>query len=505
MRYDHFPMKYLGCPLHSGRKKLSFYSDMVTKVVNRIRGWHLKFLSFGGRATLIRHVLRASNIHTLAAVDSPKGTIDTIEKYITRFFWSGTNEVGKHHWVSWYNLCFPFEEGGANFRRLEDISLAFHAKQWWKFRTTNTIWSNFMKFKYADNIHPLTVNWAKGNSYSWKAMCDVKERVDSNILWYIGRENISFWFDTWSNIGTLYKKVDGGLIHQNLMLNEVLIDGHWDWSCLQKQPIVLRLLSIFFAKATMLKKSGSTLLGLLELLSGLAKYSMERRSTARSISLISFNIVNNLKSNFGNVKIGDEWSDICNLSNIPLDEVSIIAVKWIKPPILFVKLNSDGSCVNGECGARGVIRDCIGNFMMAFSKPLGQGTSNWAEACALLFGSNWCIQKGHNLIIGETDSLLLQNCVTGTWPSPWRIANNVRQLKTLVHNNGIIIRHCFKEANRVADRMASLSHKTVAVYINTNFETLPRQVKGLLNTDRWNLPTFRVMKRKPSKLIYEPP
>ncbi|OIT07511.1 hypothetical protein A4A49_63138, partial [Nicotiana attenuata] len=79
LRYDHFLMKYLGCPLHPGRKKLAFYSDMVSKVINMIMGWHLKFLSFGGRATLVRHVLLALNIHMLAAIHPPKGTIDMIE------------------------------------------------------------------------------------------------------------------------------------------------------------------------------------------------------------------------------------------------------------------------------------------------------------------------------------------------------------------------------------------------------------------------------------------
>lgn len=74
-RHDHFPMKYLGFPLHPGRKKLTFYFDVVSKVINNIRGWHLKFLSFGGRATLIRHALLALNIHRLAAIHPPKALL----------------------------------------------------------------------------------------------------------------------------------------------------------------------------------------------------------------------------------------------------------------------------------------------------------------------------------------------------------------------------------------------------------------------------------------------
>lgn len=67
-------------------------------------------------------------------------------------------------------------------------------------------------------------------------------------------------------------------------------------------------------------------------------------------------------------------------------EVQTTIAKWIKPPILFVKLKSDGSCIGGHCSGGGVIRDGLGRFIMAFSNPLGQGTSDWAEAWALMFG-----------------------------------------------------------------------------------------------------------------------
>ncbi|OIT24755.1 hypothetical protein A4A49_28383 [Nicotiana attenuata] len=43
-------------------------------------------------ADLIRQVLLAINTHTLAAVHPPKGSLDMIEKFIARFFWSGQEE-----------------------------------------------------------------------------------------------------------------------------------------------------------------------------------------------------------------------------------------------------------------------------------------------------------------------------------------------------------------------------------------------------------------------------
>ncbi|XP_060195100.1 uncharacterized protein LOC132624318 [Lycium barbarum] len=88
MRFHKLPMKYWGCPLFIEIKLNDRITDFVNKVVNRIKGWHTQFLSTGGRATLIRHVLLAMPIHLLTAISPTKGTLELIEKYINRFFWS---------------------------------------------------------------------------------------------------------------------------------------------------------------------------------------------------------------------------------------------------------------------------------------------------------------------------------------------------------------------------------------------------------------------------------
>uniref|UniRef100_M1A3F0 Uncharacterized protein n=1 Tax=Solanum tuberosum TaxID=4113 RepID=M1A3F0_SOLTU len=36
----------------------------------------------------------------LLALQPPKGTFDNIERYHTRFFWSGKEEGDKHHWMA---------------------------------------------------------------------------------------------------------------------------------------------------------------------------------------------------------------------------------------------------------------------------------------------------------------------------------------------------------------------------------------------------------------------
>lgn len=250
MRFNKFPLKYLGCLIFKGTKKLEIFAEMVTKVINRIKGWHLKFLSSGGRAVLIKHVLMTLNIHTLAAVHPPKGNLKVIEIFMARFFWSGLDTKSREHWVSWKSLCFPNEEGGVGFRRIQDTCKAFIAKQWWNFRTNNSLWSKFMSFKYCEGSNPVPSQWNKGQSHSWKAMSSIKDKIEQNILWKVEKGEVSFWFYKWSPNGPLYKYLDENYIINDIMLKDVFRNGQWGWTIFRIQPpteVKSSLLSISFS------------------------------------------------------------------------------------------------------------------------------------------------------------------------------------------------------------------------------------------------------------------
>ncbi|XP_070029287.1 uncharacterized protein [Nicotiana sylvestris] len=184
MEHKEFPIKYLGCPLYVG--------------------WHTKFLSTSGRAILIRHVLLALPVHLLAAIHPPKGVLNQIERMLARFFWGNSEEKKRFHWASWDKLCMPYAEGGDNFRKLQ-------------------------------RSHPLIKQWYSGNSHSLNAMCKIKREVDMHILWKIGKGDIAFWFDNWTNLGPLCNFLPEGRNPRNIMLSDVIVnDQSWwgGWDCL---------------------------------------------------------------------------------------------------------------------------------------------------------------------------------------------------------------------------------------------------------------------------------
>lgn len=57
------PFTYLGCPIFYGRKKNVHFESLIEKVKARVKSWQNKLLSYGGRYTLVKHVLQSMSIY----------------------------------------------------------------------------------------------------------------------------------------------------------------------------------------------------------------------------------------------------------------------------------------------------------------------------------------------------------------------------------------------------------------------------------------------------------
>lgn len=144
-------------------------------------------------------------------------------------------------------------------------------------------------------------------------------------------------------------------------------------------------------------------------------------------------------------------------------------------------------------------------LIAAFTINLGPGTSNWAEAQSLLFGIKWCINNGLHSILAETDSKLLVDCLNGNKCVPWRISDEINEFRSLREQTVFNLNHCFRESNQVADKLASLSHDSLQNQPFHNFDELPRQVRGIMNMDKWSLPAFRIVDKRRTDITFEPP
>ncbi|XP_070013963.1 uncharacterized protein [Nicotiana sylvestris] len=142
-------------------------------------------------------------IGNITVLDPPKNVLEHLYKTFARFFWSNKAKGRSMHWTRWQNLCLPKEEGGVGFRSLIDVLKALFAKLWWRFRTTKTLWSNFMWNKYCKKEIPTVVQFRKG-SHVWRKMLEAREEVEYEILWEMKRGFTNVWHENWIGLGALY-------------------------------------------------------------------------------------------------------------------------------------------------------------------------------------------------------------------------------------------------------------------------------------------------------------
>jgi len=79
---------YLGLPIGGDSTKLCFWKPVVDRIVYRLSQWNNKFLSFGGRLVLLKHVLSSLPVYFLSFFKAPADIISSIES-IFKFLFGG--------------------------------------------------------------------------------------------------------------------------------------------------------------------------------------------------------------------------------------------------------------------------------------------------------------------------------------------------------------------------------------------------------------------------------
>ncbi|XP_060210556.1 uncharacterized protein LOC132637493 [Lycium barbarum] len=163
IRQGLFPFTYLSCPIFYNRNIISHYDTVVKKIAKRVNAWQGRLLSYGGRATLISHVLQSMPVYLLSGMNPPKGVIRQMHSIFSRFFWSNTGDKKGVHWVKSETLSLPKDGGGLGFKSLFEVPIALFCRLWWSLITKPSLWSSFMINKYCKKLLPVIAH-AKGAS-----------------------------------------------------------------------------------------------------------------------------------------------------------------------------------------------------------------------------------------------------------------------------------------------------------------------------------------------------
>ncbi|XP_060182379.1 uncharacterized protein LOC132612052 [Lycium barbarum] len=200
---------------------------------------------------------------------------------------------------------------------------------------------------------------------------------------------------------------------------------------------------------------------------------------------------------FTSLNLEGPWHNYCHIIENLKPKINIKCIKWIKPDSPLLKLNTDGCSKGnpGSSGGGGILRDEIGHFLMAFSAYYGQCNNNIAETKTILMGLKWCIDRGYQNINIESDSKLIIGMINGDIRIAWQVKDLIQQIDMIKNQGNINFKHCFREANTVADYLANHAEETKQEQFFIDDLTLPTRAKSLLKNDFEGRPSFRIKAR----------
>lgn len=104
--------RYLGFFIKSNCYLKSDWHWLVAKVHKCIHSWSSRWLSLGGRLTLLSSVLQGMPVFWFSLFYVPAGTIVLLRKAFFQFLWAGSLSHFKYHLAAWDALSRPKSMGG---------------------------------------------------------------------------------------------------------------------------------------------------------------------------------------------------------------------------------------------------------------------------------------------------------------------------------------------------------------------------------------------------------
>ncbi|KZV49641.1 hypothetical protein F511_08962 [Dorcoceras hygrometricum] len=501
------PLTYLGAPLFTGNRKSRYFQPLITKALNKLKGWELKYLSPGSRLVLIKSVLCSLPIYLFHVLEPPGTILHKLEMICAKFFWGAKDREKKIHWIAWQQICHPKSEGGLDIRHLKASLSSFSIKMWVRFRSTDSLWSTFLRRKYCSSSPPAAILPKAHVSPVWRRLMKIKNLAESHIRWNIGKGDLSFWYDSWLNAGPLHtlceivgpkdRKVDWFLEHGGW--NKDRLELHLIPSVLEQ--VIQTPISPYLDDRLIWKPTSHgrfTSKSVWEL--------VRHRNTPRDIYTAC-------------------WSKILSPT------MSLFAWRWTQRKIPTddilksrgVSLASKCQCCEQEESldhlffSSSVATQVWTHFGSIFGVAQPKQTSNWkininwrarlvafhgfldagsilkAELTAILQGLLICLHQQLFPIWVETDSAVAMQIIISDQCS-WDLRHILTSIQGIRANHATRITHIHREGNAPADFLASLGmeKRAYAEYFGSTFD---KRLVGLCKLDRIGCPYLRIARK----------
>ncbi|GKV44307.1 hypothetical protein SLEP1_g51499 [Rubroshorea leprosula] len=241
------PFKYLGIPIGGNHRRIAMWHNLMESVKKKLAPWKGRYLSFGGRITIVNSVLSSLPVFLMSVYLLPKGIIHFIDKIRKSFLWGGEGEGRKINWVKWEKVCKNKLCGGLGVREMRKFNLALMGKWWGRLaRNEQGLWDKIIASKYGGSGgHWLDwVRDGRGIGSLWWRDVGCLNNVDEEKEGWLTEgfklklgegKGVSFWRDNWGGEGDLanlyprlYNLSTGKEKKCCQMGNEE--DGIWRWN-----------------------------------------------------------------------------------------------------------------------------------------------------------------------------------------------------------------------------------------------------------------------------------
>ena len=143
-----YPFRYLGLPMNTRKLNNKDWKVIEERIEKRLSGWKEKMLSVGGRMVLINSVLSSLPMFMMSFFELPKGVLEKIDCFRSRFYWQNDQHKRKYRLVKWEILCQPKDQGGLGIQNLDIQNKCLLSKWLFKLLNEDGMWQELLRNKY---------------------------------------------------------------------------------------------------------------------------------------------------------------------------------------------------------------------------------------------------------------------------------------------------------------------------------------------------------------------
>ena len=199
-----YPFRYLDISMHFRKLSNADWRIIEEKFEKKQSSWKGKHMSVGGRLVLINSVLTSLTMFMLSFFEVPKGVLEKLDYFRSRFFWQSDEHKKKYRLVKWSILCQPKEIGGLGIKNLDIQNRCLLSKWLFKLINEEGIWQSLLRNKYLKNQTIAQVEKKSGDSHFWAGLMKVKDTFLNHGSFHLNDGNqIRFWEDKWIGNHTL--------------------------------------------------------------------------------------------------------------------------------------------------------------------------------------------------------------------------------------------------------------------------------------------------------------